>query len=340
MTADIITTDSHFKALLLEQDDDRKVSNELVQLSNDQLGDGDVTVAVKYSTLNYKDGLTVKGLGRLVRNYPHVPGIDYSGVVETSASPDFKPGDEVIVTGWRVGELYWGGFATRARAKSEWLVKKPDGLTLKQSMAIGTAGLTAMLAIMTLEEHGLKPDNDGNVLVTGAAGGVGSIATAVLSNLGYDVTASTGRESTHDYLKNLGAADIIDRNLLLDPPRGPLGSEQWSGCVDNVGGDTLGQVLKSMSYWATVASVGNASGIEFTSNVLPFLLRGVNLCGIDSNTCSIPRRIQAWDRLAAELPLDKLDAMTTTESIARLDELAGQILQGQIQGRTVIDVNS
>jgi len=335
-----MTTDTDFQGLLLEQGEDGKVSNRLTSISNDQLGDGDVTVAVKYSTLNYKDGLTIKGLGKLVRNYPHIPGIDYVGVVEQSTSPDFKAGDEVIVTGWRVGEMYWGGFATRARAKSEWLVKVPDGLTMKQTMAIGTAGLTAMLAIMTLEEHGLKPENNGNVLVTGAAGGVGSIATAVLSNLGYRVTASTGREQTHGYLKDLGAAEIIDRATLLEPPRGPLGSEQWSGAVDNVGGDTLGQILKSMAYWATVASVGNASGIEFTSNVLPFLLRGVNLCGIDSNTCSIPRRVTAWNRLATELPLDKLDAMTTTESIARLDELAGRILQGQIQGRTVIDVNN
>jgi acrylyl-CoA reductase (NADPH) len=329
-----------FRCLLLEQGEDRKVSNSIQTLDNDRLPEGDVTVAVKYSTLNYKDGMIINGLGRLVRDYPHIPGIDFSGVVEQSSNPDYKPGDEVILTGWRVGEIHWGGFSERARVKGDWLVPLPKGLSLKQSMAIGTAGFTAMLAIMTLEEHGLTKAADKEVLVTGAAGGVGSIAVAVLANLGYKVAAGTGRAETHDYLKGLGATMLVGRDELMTPPKGPLGSERWAGCVDNVGGAMLGNVLPNIGYWGTVASVGNAGGIEFTANVLPFLLRGVNLCGIDSNTCPKERRLKAWARLAKELPLDKLDAMTNEAPLAQLPELAGKILQGQVRGRTVIDVNA
>ncbi len=334
-----MTTSGHFTALLLEQDADRKVTNSIETISDDRLPEGDVTVAVKYSTLNYKDGMIINGLGRLVRDYPHVPGIDFCGVVEESSSPDYKPGDEVILTGWRVGEVRWGGFATRARVKSEWLVPLPKGLSLEQSMAIGTAGLTAMLAIMTIEEHGLTPDKEGEVLVTGAAGGVGSIAVAILANLGYDVAAGTGRAEQHAYLKDLGAKTIVGRDELAEAPRGPLGSERWLACVDNVGGEALGNLLLSIAYWGTVASVGNASGIEFKTNVLPFLLRGINLCGIDSNTCPKDRRMKAWARLAKELPLAKLAEITHKAPLAQLPELAGQILQGQVRGRTVIDVN-
>ncbi len=328
-----------FTALLLEQDENRKVSNSLQELSNDRLPDGDVTIAVKYSTLNYKDGMIIQGLGRLVRDYPHVPGIDFCGIVEDSSSADYKPGDPVILTGWRVGEVRWGGFATRARVKSEWLVPLPKGLTLEQSMAIGTAGLTAMLALMTIEEHGLTPEKPGDVLVTGAAGGVGSIAVSLLANLGYDVAAGTGRVEQHNYLKGLGAKTIVSRAELAEVPRGPLGSERWLSCIDNVGGEGLGNLLLSIAYWGTVASVGNASGIEFKSNVLPFLLRGINLCGIDSNTCPKDRRMVAWDRLATQLPLDKLAEMSHVVGLAQLPEMAGKILQGQVRGRTVIDVN-
>ncbi|MBT6885639.1 MAG: oxidoreductase [Rhodospirillaceae bacterium] len=335
-----MTDANQFTCLLLEEDDDRKVSHSIQTLDNDRLPEGDVTIAVKYSTLNYKDGMIINGIGRLVREYPHVPGIDFCGVVEESASPDYKPGDEVILTGWRVGEIHWGGFATRARVKSEWLVPLPGGLDLKQSMAIGTAGLTAMLAIMTLEEHGLSTDKEGEVLVTGAAGGVGSVAVAVLANLGYNVAAGTGREETHAYLKDLGAATIVGREELAEAPRGPLGKERWLGCIDNVGGAMLGNILPSIAYWGTVASVGNAGGIEFSANVLPFLLRGINLCGIDSNTCSKARRIQAWDRLANDLPMAKLDETARVAPLAELPELAGKILQAQIRGRTVIDVNA
>ncbi|NQV98698.1 MAG: oxidoreductase [Rhodospirillales bacterium] len=328
-----------FTALLLEQDAERKVTHSIQTLSNDRLPDGDVTIAVKYSTLNYKDGMIIQGLGRLVRDYPHVPGIDFCGVVEESASPDYKAGDQVILTGWRVGEIHWGGFATRARVKAEWLVPLPRGLTLAQSMAIGTAGLTAMLAIMRIEENGLTPDKNGEVLVTGAAGGVGSIAVSILANLGYDVAAGTGRAEQHGYLQGLGAKTIVSRDELAEAPRGPLGSERWLACVDNVGGEGLGNLLLSIAYWGTVASVGNAAGIAFSSNVLPFLLRGINLCGIDSNTCPKQRRLIAWERLARELPLDKLAEMSHMAPLAQLPELAGQILQGQIRGRTVIDVN-
>ena len=335
-----MTNSDEFTALVLEQDEDRKVSNSIEVLSNDQLPEGDVTIAVKYSTLNYKDGMIINGLGRLVRDYPHVPGVDFCGVVEQSSSPDYKPGDEVILTGWRVGEIHWGGFATRARVKSEWLVPLPKGLTLEQSMAIGTAGLTAMLSVMTLEEHGLTPDREGEVLVTGAAGGVGSIAVAVLASLGYDVAAGTGRAEQHDYLKGLGAKSIISREELAEAPRGPLGSERWLSCIDNVGGEALGNILLSVAYWGTVASVGNAGGIEFKSNVLPFLLRGINLCGIDSNTCPKERRIAAWARLSKELPLAKLSEITEMAPLAQLPELAGQILKGQVRGRMVIDVNA
>ncbi|MBT6094619.1 MAG: oxidoreductase [Rhodospirillaceae bacterium] len=332
-------SDDQFTCLLLQQDDDRKVSHSFETLPNDRLPEGDVTVAVKYSTLNYKDGMIINGLGRLVRDYPHVPGIDFCGVVEESSSPDYKPGDEVILTGWRVGEIHWGGFSQRARVKSEWLVPVPEGLSLKQTMSIGTAGLTAMLAIMTLEEHGLNTDTDKDVLVTGAAGGVGSIAVSVLANLGYSVAAGTGREETHEYLKGLGATTLVSRDDLMETPRGPLGAESWAGCIDNVGGAMLGNVLPSIAYWGTVASVGNAGGIEFSANVLPFLLRGINLCGIDSNTCPKDRRLAAWARLAKELPLGKLDEVTNEAPLAQLPELAGKILQGQVRGRTVIDVN-
>ena len=333
-----MSAESQFTALVLKQNEVGKVTSRIQTLDNNTLPEGDVTVSIKYSALNYKDGLIIQGLGRLVRDYPHVSGIDFAGVIEQSESPDYKPGDEVVLTGWRVGEAHWGGHATRARVKSDWLVPLPEGLTLKQSMSIATAGLTAMLAIMTLEEHGLIPDDEGEVLVTGAAGGVGSAAVSILAGLGYTVAAGTGRAETHNYLKNLGAAVIVDRAELQEEPKGPLASQRWAACIDNVGGQMLANVLAALRYWGTVASVGNAGGIEFTANVLPFLLRGINLCGIDSSTCSKARRIIAWNRLSSELHLDKLDNMTNTAPLADLPQLAGKILQGQIQGRTVIDV--
>lgn len=334
-----MTDDSQFRAILLEQDGET-INAAIHTLDDDRLPEGDVTLGVKYSTLNYKDGLILGGLGRIVRDYPHVPGIDCAATVIASDNPDFKTGDQVIMTGWRFGEAHWGGLATKARVKGEWLVALPDGMTLEHSMAIGTAGLTAMLAVMALEDHGLSPDNKGDVLVTGAAGGVGSIATAILAGLGHRVAASTGRAETHDYLKALGAASIVDRAELAQSPKGPLGSERWSGIVDNVGGAQLGNILPNLAYWGSCASVGNAAGIKFTATVIPFLLRGINLLGIDSNTCPLARRQQAWGRLARELPLDKLESMINRVGLADSLDLGGQILQGQVRGRTVIDVNA
>lgn len=328
---------SGFKALVLEEAGG-KVAPSLKTLADDALPEGDVTVAVKYSTLNYKDGMILQGLGKLVRKYPHVPGIDFSGVVETSASPRFKPGDEVVLTGYRVGEIHWGGFAAKARVKSDWLMKLPKGISLKQAMALGTAGFTAMLAVLALEEHGLKPGGEGEVLVTGAAGGVGSVAVALLASLGHRVAAGTGRAELHGYLKDLGAATIVDRAELATPPKGPLGSERWSGAIDNVGGDQLGNILASLRYWASCATVGLAGGTQFTASVIPFLLRGINLLGIDSNMCPMARREKAWARLAKDMPLAKLDALTTTVGLAEVPGLAGKILQGQVRGRTVVDL--
>ena len=326
-----------FKALVLEETGG-KVAPSFQTLEEQALPEGDVTVAVKYSTLNYKDGMILQGLGKLVRKYPHVPGIDFSGVVEKSSSPRFKPGDEVVLTGNRVGEIHWGGFAAKARVKADWLVPLPKGISLKQSMALGTAGFTAMLAVLALEEHGLKPGGEGEVLVTGAAGGVGSVAVALLSRLGHRVAAGTGRADSHGYLKDLGAATIVDRAELATPPKGPLGSERWSGAIDNVGGEQLGNILASLRYWGSCAAVGNAGGIKFTATVIPFLLRGINLLGIDSNTCPMARRAGAWARLAKDMPLDKLDALTTTVGLADVPGLAGKILQGQVRGRTVVDL--
>lgn len=331
---------SEFNALLLEADAEGKVSHSFQTLSNDRLPEGDVTVAVKYTTLNYKDGMILNGLGKLVRDYPHIPGIDFAGVVEESSHPDYKAGDEVILTGWRVGEVHWGGYATRARVKGDWLVPLPKGITLEQSMAIGTAGFTAMLAIMTLEEQGLTKDTDREVLITGGAGGVGSVACSILANLGYKVAASTGRAEQHDYLKSLGATTIVGREELSEPPKGPLGRERWAGAIDNVGGSTLHHVLATLSYWGTCASVGNAGSFKLDTTVLPFLLRGVKLCGIDSATCPTDRRIVAWGRLAEELPMDKLEEATNRAKFADLADLGGQILKGGIRGRVVVDVNA
>lgn len=332
-----MTDANSFDALVLTENGE-SVAQAFETLTNDRLPDGDVTVRVAYSTVNYKDGMVVNGLGKLVRTYPHVPGVDFSGTVEASDHPDFSAGDEVVLTGWRVGEAHWGGYAGRARVKGDWLVKKPDGLSLKQTMAVGTAGFTAMLAVNRLEEMGLTPDAEGEVLVTGAAGGVGSVAVAVLSRLGYTVAASTGRASTHDYLKNLGASVLIDREELAMPPKGPLGRERWAGCVDNVGAETLSGVLAAMRYNSTVAAVGLAGGPGLKATVLPFLLRGVNLCGIDSVMCPKPKREAAWARLAEVLPLDVLDGLTTTKALSDVPALATAILKGQVQGRTVIEI--
>ncbi|HXP74428.1 MAG TPA: MDR family oxidoreductase [Stellaceae bacterium] len=329
---------SEFRALVLREADG-KVSAKIERLADTTLPGGEVTVDVEYSTLNYKDGLILKGLGRLVRKYPHVPGIDFAGRVSVSTAPEFKPGEAVLLTGWRVGEVQWGGFAEKARVKASQLVRLPQGLTSKHAMAVGTAGFTAMLAVMALEEHGLKP-GAGEVLVTGAAGGVGSVAVALLAKLGHAVIASTGRVETHDYLKGLGARGTIDRASLAQAPTRPLDSERWAGAVDAVGSTTLATVLTQLKYNASVAACGLAGGNDLPTSVIPFLLRGVNLLGIDSVMCPKPRREAAWARIVRDLPMDKLEAMTSVVPLGELPDLAGKILKGATRGRVVVDVRA
>ncbi len=327
-----------FTAFLLEESGG-KVSGSVKELPSSVLPPGDVTVAVTHSTLNYKDGMILQGIGRLVRQYPHVPGVDFAGVVEDSQHKDWKKGDAVVLTGWRVGEMQWGGYATRARVRGDWLVPLPKPLSAKQAMAVGTAGFTSMLAVMALEAHGVRPES-GDVLVTGAAGGVGSVATAILANLGYKVACSTGRPETHDYLKSLGASAIVERAALASPPARPLDSERWAGAIDSVGGTTLATVLTQMKYRCSVAACGLAGGPKLDTTVIPFLLRGVNLLGIDSVMCPMPQRREAWLRLARDLPLAKLDSLTVTAKLADLPRLAGDILKGQVRGRVVVETGA
>ena len=333
-----------FRALVVDKDDEGQISQGIKDLALSDLPEGgDVLVSVEFSTLNYKDGLCLHGQGGLVRTYPHVPGIDFAGTVEASDDPRYKPGDAVVLTGWRVGEVWWGGYAEKAKVKADWLVPLPEGLSTKQAMAVGTAGLTAMLAIMALEDHGLAPDQSEEakaVLVTGAAGGVGSIATAILGNLGYKVAAVTGRPETADYLKGLGASTIVAREALNEPTKRPLESEQWAGCIDAVGGVMLGRLLGQMTHGASVAAVGLAGGAKLEATVIPFLLRGVNLLGIDSVMQPFERRQEAWQRLAKSLPLDKLDAMIQPASLEDAVDLGAAILKGQVKGRVVIDLKA
>jgi acrylyl-CoA reductase (NADPH) len=335
---------SNFRALVLHEEGG-KVVPRLETVDESRLPAGEVTVAVEYSTLNYKDGMILEGQGRLVRTYPHVPGVDFAGTVLASDSPEFRPGDPVILTGWRVGELHWGGYAERARVPAGFLVRRPDGLSARQAMAIGTAGFTAMLAIMALEKHGLVADagsgaNPGanDVIVTGAAGGVGSIAISVLSKLGYRVAASTGRPELREYLEGLGAAELIDRAALAAKPTRPLDRERWAGAIDAVGGMTLATVLTQLKYRASVAACGLAGGSDLPASVIPFLLRGVNLLGIDSVMCPREERIEAWRRLARDLPLDKLETLTQTVPLADVPGLAPRILKGEVRGRIVVEV--
>jgi len=325
-----------FRALVLHEEGG-KVVPRIEAVDEMQLPPGEVTVAIERSTLNYKDGLILQGLGRLVRTYPHIPGIDFAGTVERSESPEFKPGDPVILTGWRVGEVQWGGYAEKARVKASFLVRRPEGLSAHQAMAIGTAGFTAMLAVTALERHGLRPGS-GDVLVTGAAGGVGSVAVLLLSQLGHRVVASTGRPELRSYLTELGAAELIDRATLAAKPSRPLDGERWAGAVDAVGGATLATILTQLKYRASVAACGLAGGSDLPATVIPFLLRGVNLLGIDSVMCPHEERAEAWQRLVRELPLDRLERMIQTVPLSALPELAPKILKGEVRGRTVIDV--
>ncbi len=326
-----------FKALIVDKDDTGTTHAAVQDITLDRLPAADVTVAVEYSTVNYKDGLCIGPGGGLVRNYPHIPGIDFAGTVEASDDPRYAPGDKVVLTGWRVGEAHWGGYAQKARVKADWLVPLPDGLSTRQAMAVGTAGFTAMLAVMALEDHGIKA---GPVLVTGAAGGVGSVATAILAQLGYQVAAVTGRPETADYLTSLGAAQIVAREELAETVKRPLEGETWGGCVDAVGGAMLARVLGQMQYGASVAAVGLAGGANLPATVIPFLLRGVNLLGIDSVMQPYDNRVRAWARIAKDLPMDKLDAMIQPATLSDLPQLGADILAGQVKGRVVVDVNA
>ncbi len=328
-----------FNALVVEKDGDGVTSAAVRRLTDDQLPEGDITVAVEYSTLNYKDGLCIGPGGGLVRSYPHVPGVDFAGTVESSDDARYQPGDPVVLTGWRVGEVHWGGYSQRARVKADWLVPLPGGLTSRQAMAVGTAGLAAMLAVMALEDHGLAP-GQGPVLVTGAAGGVGSVATATLAKLGYEVAGVTGRPEAAEYLRSLGATQIIARDEINETVKRPLESETWAGCVDAVGGAMLGRVLGQMKYGASVAAVGLAGGAALPATVIPFLLRGVNLLGIDSVMQPYDKRVTAWRRIVSDLPLERLEAMVQPATLADLPRLGEEILQGQVQGRVVVDVNA
>ena len=328
-----------FKALLVEKDGAGKTHASVQKLGNDRLPVGDVTVAVDYSTLNYKDGLCIGPGGGLVRSYPHVPGIDFAGRVLASDDARYAQGDRVVLTGWRVGEAHWGGYATRARVMADWLVPLPAGVSTRQAMAVGTAGFTAMLAVMALEEHGLAPDK-GEVLVTGAAGGVGSVAVAILARLGYSVAAVTGRPETEGYLRDLGAARIVPRADLAQTVKRPLESEVWAGCIDAVGGAMLARILGQMKMDASVAAVGLAGGADLPASVVPFLLRGVNLLGINSVFVPYARRVAAWDRIARDLPMDRLEAMVTVATLADLPVLGAAILRGEVRGRVVVDVNA
>ena len=325
-----------FKGILINKADaghDARV----VELDEAQLPEGEVTVRVEYSTINYKDGLAITGKAPVVRKYPMVPGIDLAGTVEASTDPAWKPGARVVLDGYGIGESHWGGLAQRARVKGAWLVALPAQITTRQAAAIGTAGYTAMLSVLTLERHGVRP-GDGEVLVTGASGGVGSVAVALLGKLGYRVVASTGRSAEADYLRSLGAAEIIDRAQLSGPGK-PLGKERWAGVIETVGSHTLANACATTRLHGAVATCGNAQGMDFPATVAPFILRGVTLYGIDSNTAPMPLRIEAWSRLARDLDPAKLAAMAREIPLAGAIAAASEILAGKVRGRLVVDVN-
>lgn len=311
---------------------------EVKSLADADLGDGDVTVAIDYSTVNYKDGLAILGKG-IIQRFPLAPGIDLAGIVETSDNPEFRPGDRVVVNGWGMGVTHNGGFAEKARVPAAWLTRLPDAISTRQAAAIGTAGYTAMLSVMALEDHGVHPGS-GEILVTGASGGAGSVAVALLSKLGYKVVASTGRPQESDYLKALGATDIIDRNSLTEPSKKPLGSERWAAAIDAVGSHTLVNVLSQTKYGGTVACFGLAQGIDFSGTVLPFILRGVTLVGIDSVNAPVSKRDKAWNRLARDLDAQKLESMVTVVGLEAGADIARSILGGVVRGRVVVDVKA
>jgi len=326
-----------FKALVISKSGDAQQCA-VRDADATELPEGDVTLKVDYSTVNYKDGLAITGKAPVVRKFPMVPGIDGAGTVTASSHAQFKTGDQIILNGWGVGESHWGCLAQRARLKGDWLIKRPAQFTARQAMAIGTAGYTAMLCVLALEQHGVKP-GDGEVLVTGAAGGVGSVAIALLAKLGYRVVASTGRSAEADYLKSLGAAEIIDRATLAAPGK-PLAKERWAGAVDTVGSHTLANICAGMRYRGAVAACGLAGGMDFPSSVAPFILRGVTLAGVDSVMAPRALRVEAWNRLARDLDPARLDAITREIALAEAIPAAAEILAGKIRGRLVVNVNA
>jgi acrylyl-CoA reductase (NADPH) len=325
-----------FNGLLIEKDDQGYRAS-VTAIDESSLPEGDVQVRVDYSTLNYKDGLAITGKAPVVRSFPMVPGIDLAGTVEESSHSEFKAGDRVVLNGWGVGEKHWGGLAQVARLGGDWLVPLPAEFTPRQAMAIGTAGYTAMLCIMGLERQGVTPDK-GEVVVTGASGGVGSVAVAILSKLGYTIAAVTGRTSEADYLKSLGASEIIDRTELTEPGK-PLARERWAGAVDTVGSHVLANVCASMRYRGVVTACGLAGGMDFPATVAPFILRGVTLVGVDSVMCPRPEHIEAWQRLARDLDPKKLDLTTSEIGLSEAIETAGGFMEGKVRGRVVVDVN-
>lgn len=324
-----------FKAIRIDKAD-KGTTAAFTQFDEAELMDGDVTVRVEWSTLNYKDGLALTGKAPVVRRFPMIAGIDFAGTVEASSHPQWKAGDKVVCTGWGMGETHLGAYAEKARLTGDWLVALPQGLSARDAMAIGTAGFTAMLSVLALEKHGVSPKS-GPVVVTGAAGGVGSVAIAVLSKLGYHVIASTGRASETDYLKSLGAAEVIDRNELSAPTK-PLARERWAGGVDSVGSTTLANLLSMTKYGGAIAACGLAAGMDLPSSVAPFILRGVCLLGIDSVMCPIDPRKAAWQRLASDLDRTKLSEITTEIPLSEVPEWGAKILAGQVRGRIVVKI--
>ena len=325
-----------FKGILIEKDENGYRA-ELKNIDEQQLPEGDVTVRIAYSSLNYKDSLAITGKGPVVRRFPMVPGIDLVGTIEESDNPQYKVGDEVLLNGWGVGETHWGGLAQMARLKGDWLIPLPSGFTPSQVVSIGTAGYTAMLCILALEKNGVKP-GDGEILVTGAAGGVGSIATAILSKLGYTVVAVSGRTAEAEYLKRLGASEVLDRSQFSSQGK-PLGKERWAGAVDVVGSHTLANVCATMKYRGIVTACGLAGGMDFPTTVAPFILRGVTLVGIDSVMCSRADRLEAWRRLAMDLDLSRLELISSEVALSEVIPLADKMLNGEIRGRFIVDVN-
>jgi acrylyl-CoA reductase (NADPH) len=325
-----------FNGILITKDE-AGYRAEVTKLDEDQLPVGDVTVRVSHSTLNYKDGLAITGKGPVVRSFPMVPGIDLAGVVEESTNPAYRAGDAVLLNGWGVGEVHWGGLAQKARLKGDWLIPLPSAFTPQQAMAIGTAGYTAMLCVLALERHGVKP-SDGEILVTGAAGGVGSVAIAILAKLGYKVVAATGRTQDADYLQRLGASEVIDRAQFASPGK-PLGKERWAGAIDVVGSHVLANVCATTKYCGVVTACGLAAGMDLPATVAPFILRGVTLAGVDSVMCPRDDRLVAWQRLATDLDVAKLGEIGREASLAEAIPLASQLLSGEVRGRIVVDVN-